>query len=130
MNSLWEISPHCLLLLSVHFVQIQNVLYQYVRHAKFIEQRNNHLEWLRRNQLLKKKVFCPQISMSPVIFLSVDKLTIKTNSRSSTVYGQEGPYSNFHECAIYNYSTSELIWIENQVCLGAGETIMGNINFE
>ncbi len=36
----------------------------------------------------------------------------------------------FHGGTIYNDATSGLIWVEDQVSLGASETIMGKEHFE
>ena len=40
-------------------------------------------------------------------------------------YGRESCNGRFHGGTIYNDAASGLIWVENQVSLGASETIMG-----
>ncbi len=45
-------------------------------------------------------------------------------------YGREGCNGRFHGGTIYNDAASGLIWVENQVSLGASETIMGKEHFE
>jgi hypothetical protein len=45
-------------------------------------------------------------------------------------YGREGHNGRFHGGTIYNNAASGLIWVENQVSLGASETIMGKERFE
>ena len=63
-------------------------------------------------------------------FVSFNKFTVKTPGRLSSGYGQEVPNIRFHGVRIYNYATYGVIWIENQVSLGSGETVMINIKFE
>ncbi len=48
----------------------------------------------------------------------------------SSGYGCESRDGRFHGGTIYNDATSGLIWVENQVSLGASETIMGKERFE
>ncbi len=45
-------------------------------------------------------------------------------------YGCESCNGRFHNVTIYNDAASGLIWVENQVSLGASETIMGKERFE
>jgi len=45
-------------------------------------------------------------------------------------YGHVGPNSRFNGGTIYNDAASGLIWVENQVSLGASETIMGKECFK
>ena len=45
-------------------------------------------------------------------------------------YGCKRFQDRFHGGTIYNYSASGLIWVENQVSLGANETVLGKLRFE
>ena len=63
-------------------------------------------------------------------FVSTDQYVCKTPGRLPTGYGREGPNNSYQGGTIYNDSASGLIWVENQVSLGASETIMGKEKFE
>jgi hypothetical protein len=58
-------------------------------------------------------------------FVSTDQFVCRTPGRLPSGYGHEGTNSRFNGGPIYNDATSGLIWVENQVSLGASETIMG-----
>jgi hypothetical protein len=50
--------------------------------------------------------------------------------RSPTGDGGESQDCCFQGSAIYNDAASGLMWVENQISLGAIETVMGNARFE
>ena len=60
-------------------------------------------------------------------FVSTDQFFVRTPGRLPTGYGRERRQNRFHGSNIYNYSASGLIWVENQVSLGANETILGEL---
>jgi len=62
--------------------------------------------------------------------VSTDQFVCRTPGRLPSGYGHEGTNSRFNGGTIYNDATSGLIWVENQVSLGASETIMGKERFE
>jgi hypothetical protein len=63
-------------------------------------------------------------------FVSTDQFVCRTPGRLPSGYGREGTKSRFNGGTIYNDAASGLIWVENQVSLGASETIMGKVRFE
>jgi hypothetical protein len=62
--------------------------------------------------------------------VSTDQFICRTPGQLPSGYGHEGHTGRFHGGTIYNDATSGLIWVENQVSLGASETIMGKERFE
>ena len=60
----------------------------------------------------------------------VDQLIVKTSGNLPSGYGSEWSYLSFHGGDIFWDAATGIIWIENQVDLGAGETVMENIRFE
>jgi hypothetical protein len=62
--------------------------------------------------------------------VSTDQFVCRTPGRLPSGYGHEGCNGRFHGGTIYNDAASGLIWFENQVSLGASETIMGKKRFE
>ena len=62
-------------------------------------------------------------------FVSTDQFVCRTPGRLPSGYGREGTNRRFNG-GIYNDAASGLIWVENQVSLGASETIMGKVRFE
>jgi hypothetical protein len=63
-------------------------------------------------------------------FVSTDQFVCRTTGRLPTGYGREGSNSCYQGGTIYNNAASGLIWLENQVSLGASETILGKERFE
>ena len=63
-------------------------------------------------------------------FVSTDQFVCRTPGRLPSRYSREGANSRFNGGTIYNDAASGLIWVENQVSLGASETIMGKVRFE
>ncbi len=62
--------------------------------------------------------------------MSTDQFVCRTPGQLPSGYGCEGRNGRFHGGRIYNDAASGLIWVENQVSLGASETIMGKERFE
>ncbi len=58
-------------------------------------------------------------------FVSTDQFVCRTSGMLPSGYGHDGTNSQFNGGTIYNDAASGLIWVENQVSLGASETIMG-----
>ena len=63
-------------------------------------------------------------------FVSTDQFVCRTSGMLPSGYGHDGTNSQFNGGTIYNDAASGLIWVENQVSLGASETIMGKERFE
>jgi len=63
-------------------------------------------------------------------FVSTDQFICKRPVRLPTGYERESQDRHFQGSTIYNDAASGLIWVENQVSLGANETIMGKARFE
>jgi hypothetical protein len=63
-------------------------------------------------------------------FVSTDQFICKTPGCLPTGYGQESQDLRFKGGTIYNDAASGLIWVENQVSLGANEMVMGKARFE
>ncbi len=62
--------------------------------------------------------------------MSTDQFVCRTPGRLPGGYDHEGCNGRFHGATIYNDAASGLIWVENQVSLGASKTIMGKECFE
>ena len=63
-------------------------------------------------------------------FVSTDQFICKTPGRLPEGFGRESNDRRFQGGTIYNDAASGLIWVENQVSLGANETVMGKARFE
>ena len=66
----------------------------------------------------------------PGDFVSMDQYISKTPGRLPIGYGQEGPDNKYHGGTIFNDALSGIINVENQVWIGAGETIASKLRFE
>jgi len=60
----------------------------------------------------------------------MDQYISKTPGRLPTGFGREGPYNRHHGGTIFNDAALGLIHVENQVSMGAGETIASKLRFE
>ncbi len=63
-------------------------------------------------------------------FISTDQFICRTPGCLPEGYGCESADCCFQGGTIYNDAASCLIWVENQVSLGANETVMGKSHFE
>ncbi len=63
-------------------------------------------------------------------FVSTDQFICRTPGCLPEGYGHESADRCFQDGTIYNDAASGLIWVENQVSLGANETVMGKSHFE
>jgi hypothetical protein len=63
-------------------------------------------------------------------FFSTDQFICKTPGRLLTGYRRESQDCHFQCSTIFNDAASGLIWIKNQVSLGANKTVMGKALFE
>ena len=66
----------------------------------------------------------------PGDFVSLDQYVIKTPGRLPTGYGKESVTNMFHGGTIFRDAASKYIHVQNQVSLGAGETVNSKIAFE
>ena len=62
--------------------------------------------------------------------VSMDQFVVSTPGQLQTGYRWEGDNNRFHGGTILNDAATDAIWVENQVFLGAGETIMAKTCFE
>jgi hypothetical protein len=63
-------------------------------------------------------------------FVSSDQFICKMPRGSPTVYGRESQDCCFQGGTIFDDAASGLIWVENQVSLGANEMVMGKARFK
>ena len=62
--------------------------------------------------------------------VSMDQFVSQTTGRLPTGYGRERPENRYHGGTIFNDAATGIIWVENQISLGASETIMAKHSFE
>jgi hypothetical protein len=63
-------------------------------------------------------------------FVTTDQFICKMPRCLPTGYGRESQDHHFQGGTIFNYAASGLIWVKNQVSLGASETAMGKACFK
>ena len=63
-------------------------------------------------------------------FVSMDQYVVKTLGRLPSGYGRELNVNMFHGGTIFHYAALKLIHVENQVSLGAGETLTAKLQIE
>ena len=91
----------------------------------------------KRSSRTKKKTILPEkegiLSLDkykPGDLVYIDQFVVNTPVKLTTGYGQESFYSQFIGVALYNDAATGIIWVENQVSLGASETVLGRKGFE
>ena len=88
------------------------------------------MEQKKQTILPKKEGILSLDKNKPGYLVSVDQFVVNTPGRLSNGYIQESSSSRFHEGTLYNDSDTGIIWVENQVSLGASETVLGKKSFE
>ena len=66
----------------------------------------------------------------PGDFVSIGQYVVKTPGRLPQGYGREKDCNKFHGGTIFRDAASKVIRVENQVILGAGETVTAKLRFE
>ena len=62
--------------------------------------------------------------------VSTDQYVVRTPGRLEKGYGREAPHLSYHGGTIYTDAASGVIFVQNQISLGAGETVLGKMKFE
>ena len=65
----------------------------------------------------------------PGDLVSADQFVVNAPGQLPTGYGQESS-SHFHGGTFYNDAATVIVWVENQVSLGASGTLLGKECFE
>ena len=77
----------------------------------------------------KKKTILPEKEgidkYKPRYLVSSENFVVNTPGQLPTGYGQKYYSSHFHGGTLYNDAADGIIWVENQVSLGASETFLG-----
>ncbi len=63
-------------------------------------------------------------------FVSTDQFICKKPGRLPTGYGRKSQDRRYQGGTIFNDAASGLIWVKNQVSLGANKTVMGKACFK
>ena len=64
------------------------------------------------------------------VFVSSDQFVMKTSVQLPSGFVREGPNSCFHGGTIFNDDTTGIIWVDNHISLGSGETVTLKKQFE
>ena len=86
---------------------------------------------LRRKRLLYisisqlNRVINHKLVYKPGDLVSIDQFVVNNPVQLTTGYGQESFSSQFHGVSLYNHADTGITWVENQVSLGASETVLG-----
>ena len=78
----------------------------------------------RKNGIIARKKY----EVGDVFY--TDQFVVRTPGRLPTGYGRNRHHNCFIGGTIYNDATSGLIWVDNQISLGANETVLGKLRFK
>ena len=84
----------------------------------------------KKKAVPEKKGILARDKYEVVDFISTNQFVVKTPGRIPSGFGRERHNNRFHGGTIYNDADFGLIWVENQVSLGANKTIVGKARFE
>lgn len=87
-------------------------------------------EVMRQQAIKEKEGILAADRYEPGDFVSMDQFVCHTPGRRYEGFGREGVNNRFHGGTIFNDAATGAIWVENQVSLGAGETIGAKERFE
>ena len=85
---------------------------------------------MKQQAIKEKEGILSAEKMKPGELVSMDQYVVKTPGRRYEGYGREGVENRFHGGTIFHDAASGIIRVENQVSLGAGETIGSKERFE
>ena len=85
---------------------------------------------MKQQAIKEKEGILAAEKMKPGELVSMDQYVVKTPGRLYEGYGREGVENRFHGGTIFHDAASGVIRVENQVSLGAGETIGSKERFE
>ena len=82
---------------------------------------------LKKKQTIvpKKEDILYHDKYNPGDLVSADQFVVNTPGWLPTGYGQDSSFYNLHGGTLYIYAATGIIWVENQVSLGASETVLG-----
>ena len=83
-----------------------------------------------KKAIMEKQGILSANQYEPGDHVSMDQFVSQTTGRLPTGYGRERPENRYHGGTIFNDAATGIIWVENQISLGAGETIMSKHSFE
>ena len=87
-------------------------------------------EVVKQKVIAEKQCILAANEYMPGDFVSTDQFVVKTPGRLPNGYGRESTKNKYHGGTIFEDAASGIIWIENQVSLGAFETIGSKQKFE
>ncbi len=73
---------------------------------------------------------CLELPTKLAFFVFADQYLVNTPGRLLLGYGREVPQNQFHGGAPFHDTATGLVLDENQVSIGAGETLMSRKRFE
>ena len=85
---------------------------------------------VRQQAIKEREAVLSWEKYQPGDFVSMDHFVVNTPGRLLSGYGREALHNRYHGGTIFNDAATGLIWIENQVTLGAGDTILAKESFE
>ena len=85
---------------------------------------------VRQKAIAEKEGILAANEYMPGDFVSMDQFVVRTPGRLPTGFGREAKSNRYHGGTIFNDASTGIIWVENQVSLGAFETISSKTRFE
>ena len=85
---------------------------------------------MQQTPVVEKQGALSRDRYEPGDFVSTDQYVVRTPGRLPSGYGREAAEKRFHGGTIFRDAATGIIWIENQVSLGANETVMAKVKFE
>ena len=85
---------------------------------------------VRHKTVPNKEYILSQDNYDARYFLPTEQFVMKISGRLLSGFVREGPNRRFHEGTIFNYAVSVIIWAENQIYLGLGNSTKDKQQFK
>ena len=85
---------------------------------------------VRHNYVPKKEGVLYQDKHKAWYFMYDDQFFVETPFRMLSGFGKEVTNIRFHRWAIFNDAATGIIWVENHISLGSGESVVGKQQYK
>ena len=98
--------------------------------CKLATKKSKYTDVVRNEHIVGKEVSLSCNLYEPGDCISTNQFIVKTPGRIQKGYGQEAAQNCSHGGTIFQDTASDLVRVQPQVSLGAGETVIGKLSFE
>ncbi len=113
-----------------HFKSTSSCPFSLYTACELARAKKRNPEVIKQKAIKEKEGILAADQYMPGDFVSMDQFVVKTSGWLPTGFGREGPPNMYHGGTILNDAETGIIWVENQVSMDSGDTIMSKDCFE